>query len=80
VIMSGTPTPTLAVPEKSVVYEGSDAHVWLADPKTKTLAIRNIEVGEEVGGLVEVRHGLRPEDSIVTSGAVFIDRTLSGDS
>ncbi len=67
-----------AVPENAVVYEGSDAHVWVADPVHKTLAIRDIGVGRIRHGMVEVLRGLQPGESIVTSGAVFIDRTLSG--
>ena len=77
-IATGAPGPILAVPEKALVYEGADAHVWLADPTDKTLAIRPVTVGAETHGLVEIRVGLKDGDSIVTSGAVFIDRTLSG--
>ncbi len=77
-IVTGTPTPTLAVPENAVVYEGADAHVWVADPSQKTLALRQIVAGADVHGMVQVISGLKPEESVVTSGAVFIDRTLSG--
>jgi cobalt-zinc-cadmium efflux system membrane fusion protein len=76
-ITTGAAAPTLAVPENAVVYEGADAHVWLADPVHKTLAIRPIQAGAVVDGMVEVRQGLTAQDSVVTSGAVFIDRTLS---
>jgi cobalt-zinc-cadmium efflux system membrane fusion protein len=50
----------------------------VADPGHKTLAIRDIGVGRVRHGMVEVLHGLQPGESIVTSGAVFIDRTLAG--
>ncbi len=80
VILTGSASATLAVPENAVVYEGADAHVWLADPARKTLAIRPIVVGPAIDGLVEVRQGLTASDSVVTSGAVFIDRTLAGAS
>ncbi len=76
-IFTGSAAPILAVPANAVVYEGADAHVWVADPASKTLALRQIEVGTESHGFVEVLHGLKPEESVVTSGAVFIDRTLS---
>jgi cobalt-zinc-cadmium efflux system membrane fusion protein len=76
-IFTGSPAPILAVPANAVVYEGSDAHVWVADPARKTLALRQIEAGTSSNGMVEVLHGLRPDESVVTSGAVFIDRTLS---
>jgi cobalt-zinc-cadmium efflux system membrane fusion protein len=76
-IYTGSAAPILAVPANAVVYEGSDAHVWVADPARKTLALRQIEAGTANNGMVEVLHGLRPDESVVTSGAVFIDRTLS---
>ncbi len=77
-IITGRAAATLAVPETAVVYEGSDAHVWVADPANKTLALRPIQAGAVVGGQVEVLGGLKAGESVVTSGAVFIDRTLSG--
>jgi len=77
-IVTGQLAGSLTVPEAAVVYEGSDAHVWVADPVAKTLALRDIAVGPAIGGQVQVLRGLKPQESIVTSGAVFIDRTLSG--
>jgi cobalt-zinc-cadmium efflux system membrane fusion protein len=77
-IITGGAATTLAVPETAVVYEGSDAHVWVADPARKTLALRPIQAGAVVGGQVPVLAGLKPGESVVTSGAVFIDRALSG--
>ncbi len=76
-IATGASSLVLAVPESAVVYEGADAHVWVANPDEKTLAIRPVSVGAERHGVVEIKAGLRDGDSIVTSGAVFIDRTLS---
>ena len=77
-IATGAADAVIAVPESAVVYEGADAHVWLADPARKVLAIRPVTVGAESHGLVEIRDGLQEGDSIVTSGSVFIDRALSG--
>jgi cobalt-zinc-cadmium efflux system membrane fusion protein len=76
-IVTGSAAPSLAVPDSAVVYEGADAHVWVADPAAKTLALRQIVAGPDVHGMVEVLSGLKPGESVVTSGAVFIDRTLS---
>jgi cobalt-zinc-cadmium efflux system membrane fusion protein len=77
-IVTGSAAPALAVPEAAVVYEGADAHVWVADPAKKSLELRNIKTGAVSHGMVVVLGGLRPGESIVTSGAVFIDRSLSG--
>ena len=76
-IATGAPSAVLAVPDSAVVYEGADAHVWVANPADKTLAVRPVTVGAEIHGAVEIRAGLKDGDSIVTSGAVFIDRALS---
>jgi cobalt-zinc-cadmium efflux system membrane fusion protein len=78
-IISGPATGvSSAVPDRAVVYEGADAHVWLADPATKTLGLRQIKVGRVTDGLVQVLDGLKPGDQVVTSGAVFIDRAAAG--
>ncbi len=68
-----------AVPERAVVYEGEAAHVWVAHPKTRTLEIRPIRAGYTRDGIVQVLDGLHAGDSVVTSGAVFIDRAVIGD-
>jgi cobalt-zinc-cadmium efflux system membrane fusion protein len=77
-IVTGSASPVLTVPESAVVYEGADAHVWVANPRDKTLELRNVGVGAVSHGSVVIRSGLRASESVVTSGAVFIDRTLSG--
>jgi cobalt-zinc-cadmium efflux system membrane fusion protein len=71
--------PSPAVPDRSVVYEGASAHVWLANPADKTLAIRQIKVGRTLAGELQVVDGLKAGDQVVTSGAVFIDRAAAGD-
>jgi cobalt-zinc-cadmium efflux system membrane fusion protein len=68
-----------AAPEAALVYEGTTAHVWVGDEKEKTLAIRPVTIGRNRDGMVEVLQGLKPGEKIVTSGAVFIDRAISGD-
>jgi cobalt-zinc-cadmium efflux system membrane fusion protein len=79
-IISGpAPGPSPAVPDKSVVYEGATAHVWLANDANKTLSIRQIKVGRVIDGEVQVLEGLKQGDKVVTSGAVFIDRAATGD-
>jgi cobalt-zinc-cadmium efflux system membrane fusion protein len=79
IISGASQGPSPAVPDRAVVYEGSSAHVWLANPANKTLALRQIKVGREIDGTVQVLDGLKPGDDVVTSGAVFIDRAVAGD-
>ena len=68
-----------AVPGDAVVYEGAAARVWVAQPDSKTVASRPIEVGDSVNGMVEVRKGLQVGESVVTSGTLFIDRAAQRD-
>jgi cobalt-zinc-cadmium efflux system membrane fusion protein len=78
-IVTGADVLSAAVPENAIVYEGEDTHVWLANDKAKTLEIRQFKAGRISDGMVEVLDGLQPGELIVTSGAVFIDRAVTGD-
>jgi len=68
-----------AVPEGALVYEGTAAHVWVADPAAKTLAIRPVQVGRLKGGTAEILEGVKTGETVVIAGAVFIDRAASSD-
>ena len=74
-IDTGPASNALAVPEDAVIYEGQNAHVWLARPD-HSLGSQQVRLGRSAGGLVEVLDGLRPGDRIATSGALFIDRAV----
>ncbi len=78
-IMTGEARRSPAVPDAAVVHEADSAHVWVANPADKTLELRVIGIGRARDGMVEVLHGVKPGDEIVTSGAVFIDRAATGD-
>jgi cobalt-zinc-cadmium efflux system membrane fusion protein len=70
---------SIAVRDRSVVYEGANAHVWVANDSNQTLSIRQIKIGRVRDGVVQVLDGLKSGDKVVTSGAVFIDRAAAGD-
>lgn len=78
-ILTGTGAVNPALPERAVIYEGDAAHVWVADDKDKKLQLRAIKVGRTQKGFVEAIDGIKAGEKIVTSGAVFIDRAVSGD-
>jgi cobalt-zinc-cadmium efflux system membrane fusion protein len=71
-ITTGEPSTSPGVPEAAVVYEGNEAHVFVADGDL--LAIRFIKTGRTRDHWVEVTSGLRPGEKIVTAGTLFIDR------
>jgi membrane fusion protein, heavy metal efflux system len=72
-IATGDESQSLAVPAEAVVYEGDSARVWIAGAND-TLGLRSIKVGRGGHGMVEVLAGLSPDDKVVTSGSLFIDR------
>ena len=78
-IIAGEGRLTPAVPQEAVIYEGSNARVWVANPADKSVVTRQIEVGATTNGLVEVRKGLTTGESVVSSGTLFIDRAAKHD-
>lgn len=68
---------SIGIPQSAVVYEGSDAHVFVANPDG-TLVVRPIRIGNTNGNMLEVTSGLADGDKIVTSGSLFIDRAAAG--
>jgi membrane fusion protein, heavy metal efflux system len=77
-IIAGADTVSAAVPEDAVVYEGDNARVWVARGD-KTLELRAIQPGRNRDRMVQALAGLRPGESVVTSGSVFIDRAAKSD-
>ena len=75
-IITADEEKALAAPQDSVVYEGEYARVWVARGD-KLLELRQIRTGRTNGDLVEVIGGLKAGDTVVTNGAVFIDRAVS---
>ena len=78
-IVTGVATASAAVPERGVVYEGTTAYVWVANPADKTLEMRKVHAGRVANGMAEITTGLRAGERVVTSGAVFIDRPIETD-
>ncbi|MGA7328794.1 MAG: efflux RND transporter periplasmic adaptor subunit [Rhodomicrobium sp.] len=72
-IISGDPQPHPAVPQSAIIYEGSEAHVWVVQ-KDRRISSRKVVLGQAAGNMIEVRSGLTAGEEAVTSGALFIDR------
>jgi cobalt-zinc-cadmium efflux system membrane fusion protein len=72
-IHAGDDRVSLAVPENAIIYEGDEARVWIAR-RDNSLGLRLIRVGRVQDGEAEALSGLKPGDTIVSSGALFIDR------
>jgi cobalt-zinc-cadmium efflux system membrane fusion protein len=67
----GTPAP--AVPLDAVIYEGSNARVWVVGDD-QSVELRQIKPGQSSERMIQVLDGLRPGEKIVTRGSLFIDR------
>jgi len=76
-IIMGKKAMGVGVPQGAIIYEGSDAHVWIARDDG-TVASRRIRIGRSSGEMVEVTSGLSAGERVVTSGALFIDRAAEG--
>jgi len=70
-----------AVPEGAVVYDGSQAHVWVltSDARGPLISLRPITVGRTDQRVVQVLTGLKVGERVVTRGSLFIDRAVTGD-
>lgn len=76
-ILSGESVSAPGVPQSAIVFEGADAHVFVAR-SDGSLLLRPIKTGRINDDLVEVTNGLTAGEKIVTSGALFIDRAAAG--
>ena len=78
-IITGPSTTSPAIPIGALVYNGSDAHVWVANQANKTIQEREIKTGAIQDGMAQVLEGLHPGETVVTAGSLFIDRAVTGD-
>lgn len=61
-------TETIEIPPSAIVRSDRQAAVWVVDPKTSAVAMRNIEIRSSDPNRVEVAAGLNPGDVVVTAG------------
>ena len=76
-IATSTDSIAPAVPQDAVIFEGSQARVWVMQG-TNDAAVRQVSLGRAHRGNYEVLQGLKSGDRVVTRGALFIDRAASG--
>jgi RND family efflux transporter MFP subunit len=66
--MVGDSTPVISVPGSALVRQGDQSAVWVVDPETSTVALRNIIVESHSATQLVVAAGLAPGDVVVTAG------------
>jgi membrane fusion protein, heavy metal efflux system len=72
-IVTGADVAAPAVPESAVVHEGETARVWVVRDD-KSVALQSVRLGQISDGQVEVLAGLKPGETVVAGGSLFIDR------
>ncbi len=77
-ISTGDDVSAPAVPVSAIIYEGDTARVWVALDDHRIVS-RRITTGVTNKGMVQVVAGLQPDDKVVTSGSLFIDRAARTD-
>jgi cobalt-zinc-cadmium efflux system membrane fusion protein len=76
-IYTGEGDANPAIPRDAVIYEGDAARVWVARTD-KSIELRSVQVGVTSGHMIQVLKGLSIGESVITKGALFIDRAASG--
>jgi len=64
-------------PATAIVRDGNTASVWIAIGPQR-FARRNVEVGPEQDGVVQIHAGVRPGERIVAEGALFLSNVRRG--
>jgi membrane fusion protein, heavy metal efflux system len=76
-ILTGEGDSSLAVPREAIIYDGSNARVWVARDD-HAVEPRKIKTGLSNGQMVQVLDGLRLGEKVVTKGSLFVDRAAAG--
>jgi RND family efflux transporter MFP subunit len=61
-------TSAIAIPTTALVRSNGKTAVWIVDPATKTVSLREIGVGASAESTVQVNSGLAAGDVVVTAG------------
>jgi membrane fusion protein, heavy metal efflux system len=76
VIHVGAPVRSLAVPAEGVVREGDGTMtVWVTSDRRRFVR-RTVEVGLQQNGWDQILDGLKPNEVVVTDGAIFLSNKL----
>ena len=78
-VFEGHPSDVIAIARSAVVYDGADAHCYVAT-SDRTLIARKLQIGRIQGDQAEVVSGLSAGERVVTRGALFIDRASNDSS
>jgi RND family efflux transporter MFP subunit len=61
-------SPRVDLPVTALAERDGKTMVWVVDPRTKTVALRDVEVAGRKGRMIIVTRGLAAGDRVVTAG------------
>jgi membrane fusion protein, heavy metal efflux system len=76
VIRVGDPVASLAVPEAGVVREGDGTMTVWVTTDSRHFVKRTVKIGLRQDDQVQILNGLKPGETVVTEGAVFLSNKL----
>lgn len=74
-IAVGDPEVVTAVPSVAIIREGDTTRIWLQE-SSQLFKPRNVRVGLEQDGCVQVREGVQQGEIVVARGAIFVDNEV----
>jgi membrane fusion protein, heavy metal efflux system len=72
IIRISDPTPTLSVSQSAVVREGDGTMICWVTNDMRHFIRRPVTVGARQGDFVQILSGLKPDESVVGDGAIFL--------
>lgn len=75
-VVADNAVQALAVPTEAVIYDGSNARVWVTY-SDGSLGLHRVTTGRQEGDMIEIVRGLQMGSKVVSGGALFIDNAAS---
>ncbi len=63
---------TIMIPQSCILYKNEQKSVFIVDSNKKA-RLRIVEMGLSRGSMVQIKHGLKPEDSLVITGGQYLE-------
>lgn len=60
--------PVVRLPASAILEKDGRAQVWIVDPKSATVSLREVKIVTEGDGVIDVTSGLEPAMRVVTAG------------
>jgi membrane fusion protein, heavy metal efflux system len=74
-ILVGEPQSIVGVPTAAVIREGTIARLWVESDQ-RLFRSRNVTLGPEQDGCIQVQDGLKAGEVVIGRGAIFVDNEL----